>query len=133
MKKEDIVTVINEKFREYEGYVQFSHRPINSETDIFKDGKKVEITNESGFIYEAHFCNGTMAVTIKQVNDNWRIDETDISKISPQDIQIYHAIGNNKVKMAQIWESENDPLCENLPTKNLKKVLFAGYAKGDNQ
>lgn len=46
MKKEDIVKTINEKYRDYEGYVQFSHRPIDKEKDIFHNGKKVEISYE---------------------------------------------------------------------------------------
>jgi len=35
--------------------------------------------------------------------------------------------------MAQIWEPENDKLCENMPVMKLKKVVFAGFTKGDNQ
>jgi CRISPR type III-associated protein (TIGR04423 family) len=35
--------------------------------------------------------------------------------------------------MAQIWEEENDPLCENMPVMKLKKVVFAGFRKGDDK
>lgn len=125
MKKEEIVTIINQKYSDYEGYVQFSHRAIDKEKDIFTNGKKVSISDESGFVYEAHFFNGTNSVTIKQINDDWRIDE---SKNIPQtDIQTYETKYGLRVKMAQIWEDEPDQLCEEMDVKKLKKVVFAGF------
>ena len=136
MKKEDIVEIINENYKDYEGYVQFSHRPIEKEKDIFYNGKKVEIVNESGFIYEAHFCNGNESVAIRQINDSWLISTTDISNISLTDIEKYLSDikdFNYKIKMAQIWEKEKDEYCENLPVLKLKKVVFAGFAKGDEK
>lgn len=135
MKKEDIVKTINEKYRDYEGYVQFSHRPIDKEKDVFHNGKKVEISDEGGFVYEAHFCNDTQSVTIKQINDDWLVSTTSLSEVKNEkkDIQTYHAIHGLKVKMAQIWESENDPFCEDMKVLKLKKVVFAGFAKGDDK
>jgi CRISPR type III-associated protein (TIGR04423 family) len=131
MKKEDIVKTINEKYRDYEGYVQFSHRPIDKEKDIFHNGKKVAIEDESGFVYEAHFFNGTDSIAIKQINDRWYVDETKNTSLT--DTQSYFTKDKNlKVKMAQIWEPENDPLCENMPVLKLKKVVFAGF-EGGNQ
>jgi CRISPR type III-associated protein (TIGR04423 family) len=131
MKKEDIVKTINEKYRDYEGYVQFSHRPIDKEKDIFHNGKKVAIEDESGFVYEAHFFNGTDSIAIKQINDRWYVDETKNTPLT--DTQSYFTKDKNlKVKMAQIWEPENDPLCENMPVLKLKKVVFAGF-EGGNQ
>jgi len=35
-----------------------------------------------------------------------------------------------KLKMAQIWEESDDELCENMPVKKLKKVLFTGFDHG---
>ena len=130
MKKEDIVKIINENYRDYEGYVQFSHRPIDIKKDVFRNGKKVEINDESGFIYEAHFCNGAQSIAIKQINDSWLISTT---KINDKDTQTYQAINQLKVKMAQIWEEENDPLCENMPALKLNKVVFAGFEQGGNK
>jgi len=136
MRKEDIVKIINEDYRDYEGYVQFSHRPIEREKDIFHNGKKVEIIDESGFVYEAHFCNGSESVVIRQINDSWLISTTDISNIAPKDTEKYISDIKDfsyKIKMAQIWKEENDPFCENIPTLKLKKVVFAGFAKGDDK
>lgn len=129
MKKEDIVKTINEKYRDYEGYIQFSHRPIDKEKDIFHSGRKVEISDEGGFVYEAHFFNGAESISIKQINDGWLVATTPFSEVKNKetDIQTYHAINGLKVKMAQIWEEENDPLCENMKVNKLKKVVFAGF------
>ena len=132
MKKEEIIKTINEKYADYEGYVQFSHRPINLDTDVFKDGKRIEVSDESGFIYEAHFYNGVESVAIRQINDAWHVATTQLSEVLDEtnDIQEYDSIVG-KVKMAQIWKEETkeetDELCENMPTKKLKKVVFAGF------
>lgn len=134
MKKEDIVKIINEEYRDYEGYVQFSHRPIDKEKDIFHNGKKVEIRDEGGFVYEAHFCNGTESISIKQINNDWLVSTTSLSEVKNRqtDIQTYHAINGLKVKMAQIWEEEEDEFCENMSVAKLKKVVFAGFENGGN-
>jgi len=131
--KKEVVEYINTKLQEYEGYVQFSHRPLDKERDLFYNEKKVEVQDEEGFIYEAHFCNGKTSVTIKQINDGWSISKTDISDVPDSDIESYISKVegfNYKVKMAQIWESEPDPLCEGMDVKKLKKVVFAGFEKG---
>lgn len=130
--KKEVVEYIN-TLQGYEGYVQFSHRPIE-EKDLFHNGKKVEIDDESGFVYEAHFWNESekKSIAIKQINDVWLVDETDISSIADEDTQIYHASHGLKVRMAQVWEEENDPLCENMPVRKLKRVVFAGF-EGEKQ
>ena len=130
MKKEDIIKIINEKYKDYEGYVQFSHRPIDKEKDIFFEGKKVNISDEDGFIYEAHFYNGQDSITIKQINDYWLVDKEENTPLN--DKQIYlSAIKdfNYNVKMAQIWEEVEDKLCEGMKVKKLKKVVFVGFKK----
>lgn len=133
MKKEDIVKKINDNYRDYEGYVQFSHRPIDKTKDIFYDGKKVEIHNEDGFIYEAHFCNDAKSISIRQLNDSWMIATTDITNIDKKDTQTYIGIDNLKVKMAQIWEDVEDELCENMQVKKLQKVVFLGFKRGETK
>ncbi|MFA7083893.1 MAG: TIGR04423 family type III CRISPR-associated protein [Arcobacteraceae bacterium] len=133
MKKTEAETVdfIN-NLQGYEGYVQFSHRPIDKNRDIFYEGKKVEVADESGFIYEAHFCNENESISIKQVNDCWLISKTDILNIEKNDTQEYLSDiedFNYKIKMAQIWEEKEDLLCENMRVKKVSKVIFVGFVK----
>ena len=140
-KKEMIIEYIN-KLQGYKGYVQFSHRPIDKEKDIFVN-ENPQVKDEDGFIYEAHFCNDKQSIQIRQINDSWLISKTDISHIKDEDIQTYISDIENfdyKIKMAQIWEPQDDEeneseeikdeLCENMKVKKLKKVVFAGFEKG---
>lgn len=127
-KKEEVIQYIN-SLEGYNGYVQFSHREIVKGKDIFH-GRKIEVENEKGFIYEANFCNNENSISIKQINNAWYISETDISKITDEDIEVYESKYGAKIQMAQIWKSESDELCENMNVKKLKKVVFAGF-KGD--
>lgn len=127
-KREEVIKYIN-SLQGYDGYVQFSHREIVKEKDIFQD-RKIEVENEKGFIYEANFCNKETSIYIKQINNAWHISETDISKIPNEDIEEYGSKYGAKIKMAQIWKSESDELCENMNVKKLNKVVFAGF-KGD--
>jgi CRISPR type III-associated protein (TIGR04423 family) len=130
-EKEILIKDINE-LQGYQGYVQFSHRPIEKSKDIFLDNNP-QIEDEEGFIYEAHFCNGKESIAIRQINDGWFLSKTDISNIDKNDMQEFItdiSDFNYKVKMAQIWEEVEDELCENMPVKKLKKVVFAGFVNG---
>lgn len=129
MKKNqiEIIDYIN-TLKGYQGYIQMSDCPIR---DIWKDYSDINFTPKSGFIYEAHFFNGKDSIAIKQINDCWLVDEN--KNIPLSDTQTYHGSHNSKIKMAQIWEAENDPLCENMPVLKLKKVVFAGFVKGNDQ
>ena len=130
-RMEEVVAFIN-SLDGYSGYVQFSHRIIDKTKDVFID-KSPKINNENGFIYESHFCNGKESISIKQINDSWIVSKTDISSIEQEDIITYLSDikdFNYKIKMAQIWQSEPDELCEGMKVMKLKKVVFAGFENG---
>jgi len=127
VSKLEIVQLINDKLQNFEGYVQFSHRPIDKNRDIFI-GKNPKVEDEKGFIYEAHFYNGSESISIRQVNDGWLVDEH--KNTSLNDTQIYMGIDGLKIKMAQIWKAESDELCEGMEVMKLKKVVFAGFENG---
>lgn len=133
---EEVLKYINEELNGYEGYLQFSHRPIDKDKDIFYDGKVPKVENEEGFVYEAHFANEEQSISIRQINDTWLVSTTVFQNIFEEnvekDIQKYITYIENfdyKVKMAQIWVDEADELCENMIVKKLKKVVFAGFEK----
>jgi len=128
MKKDktEILKYIN-SLRGYEGYVQFSNRPIE---DIWTQKSDISVDAKDGFVYEAHFSNGVESISIKQVNATWLVCVTEIANIKEEDTEIFHALEKN-VKMAQIWEEVADPLCEDMKVKKLQKVLFAGFVKGE--
>jgi len=130
--KEEIISYIN-TLQEYQGYVQFSHRAIDKNKDIFSGQNALLVEDEDGFIYEAHFCDDAESIQIRQLNDSWLVSKTDIVNTPKSDIQIYNSEvqGCPNLKMAQIWEVKEDELCENMKVKKLKKVVFAGFAGGE--
>ena len=126
MNKETTLNFIN-NLKGYEGYIQFSDRPIE---DVYKTKSDIQIEPKNGFVYEAHFFNGTDSISIRQINDSWFVDET--KNVSLEDTQHYFS-KYGKVRMAQIWEEEIDLLYKDLPVLKLKKVVFAGFEKGDSK
>ncbi len=122
---DSVLNYIN-KLNGFRGYVQFSHREIDINKDIFINSDP-KVTKEDGFIYEAHFANENEYVTIKQLNEKWIANRDSLEN---SEIQEYYGIGGIKVKMAQIWKEEHDELCEDMKVKKLKKVVFAGFAQG---
>jgi CRISPR type III-associated protein (TIGR04423 family) len=130
--KSKVIEYIN-NLKDYKGYVQFSHRPIDKSKDIFVDSN-IKVDDEDGFIYEAHFCNNKDSISIKQINNYWLISTTDISNIDRNDTQNYKSDIENfdyDIKMAQIWEECEDEYCENMKVRKITKVVFAGFEKGD--
>lgn len=129
MKKtrKEIIEYIN-ALKGYEGYVQFSNRPIE---DVWQVQSDINVEEKDGFVYEAHFCNDEESISIKQINNEWYISISNIKDIDKSDIETYSS-KVAKVKMAQIWEDEIDENCENMKVKKLKKVVFAGFV-GDEK
>jgi len=125
MKKnrKEIIDYINE-LKEYEGYVQFSNRPIDLEKDLFPNSNG--ITDEKGFVYEAHFYKDNQSIMIRQINDSWIVSQSDTTDA---EFEVFHGISNLKIRMAQIWKPEPDELCEGMSVMKLKKVVFAGFEK----
>jgi len=128
MKKNrtEVIEYIN-TLKGYEGYVQFSHRPIDIEKDVFVN-KDPKVEDEDGFIYEAHFSNGNDSITIRQFNDSWLVSKVNISN---NDVETFQGISDLRINMAQVWESKKDDLCEGMEVEKLEKVVFAGFAKGE--
>lgn len=126
MKKSraEVIAFIN-TLEGYDGYVQFSHRPINLETDVF-NGVSPKVEDEEGFVYEAHFCKENESIMIRQINADWLVSITDISNAV---LETFHGIADLKVNMAQVWKAEKDELCENMDVMKLEKVVFSGLKK----
>jgi len=126
--KEEIFDYIN-TLKGYEGYVQFSNSKIRAE-DIFKGYQDIKLEPSEGFVYEAHFFNGTDSIAIRQLNNYIYVDENKNIALDGTNINIYQSKAGN-IKMVQIWEKKEDPLCEGMFVKKCTKVLFAGFSEGD--
>lgn len=115
----------------YEGYIQKLGSKISEDDIFFKRNINVNL-QPNEYIYEAHFFskNENKSILIRQINDSWIVDEVDLSKINlknEDNLQEFWSKFGLKIKMAQIWEEENDELCEGLLVFKLKKTVFAGF------
>jgi len=129
--KKEIIEYIN-TLQNYQGYVQFSDEKIRK-CDIFENFQDIQ-NPKKGFIFEAHFYSKEKneSISIRQINNSWKVSITDTSKVDKNDIQKYisNISDNFFIKMAQIWIEDNDELCEKMEVKRLKKVVFVGF-EGD--
>ena len=144
MKKnrDEILKYVNENLRDYEGYIQLMGEKID-EKHLFLAGERTPGLGEDELIYEAHFFNANLkkSISIRQINDAWFVDETELNKVALEESDIktfYPKFGNFKIKMAQIWQDEKDEFCEvlredgtreGLSVLKLQKIVFAGFVK----
>ena len=130
MKKnrKEIIAYIN-SLKGYQGYIQFSNRPIE---DIYEEFSDIKVEEREGFVSEAYFYNGQESLTIKQQNSHWFISQTDIDSdsLESKDVQIYLGINKLKVKMLQVWVEVEDEFCEGMQVKKLQKNVFVGFKIG---
>lgn len=136
MKKnrDEIFKYVNENLQDYEGYIQLMGEKISKEKHVFLSGGLAPGLAENELIYEAYFFSKSKnkSISIRQINDAWFVDETDLSsiKFDENDIKTFYSkFGDFKIKMAQIWTEENDELCEKMPVLKFKKAVFAGFVK----
>jgi hypothetical protein len=144
MKKnrDEILKYVNENLKGYEGYIQLMGEKID-EKHLFLAGERTPDLGKDELIYEAHFFDekSKKSVSIRQINDAWFVDETELNKVALEESDIktfYPKFGNFKIKMAQIWQNEKDEFCEvlredgtreGLSVLKLQKIVFAGFVK----
>lgn len=146
MKKnrDEILKYVNENLKDCEGYIQLMGEKID-EKHLFLTGERTPSLGEDELIYEAYFFNANLkkSISIRQINDAWFVDETELNKVALEESDIktfYPKFGNFKIKMAQIWQDEKDEFCEvpqdngtleGLPVLKLQKIVFAGFVKDE--
>lgn len=134
--RDEILEYIN-KLNGYEGYIQRLGSKISEDDIFFKRNINVNL-QPNEYIYEAHFFSKSKnkSVSVRQINDTWFVDEVSLNKDdkcnsneAPVEVcfEEFYSKFEAKIKMAQIWEKENDELCEGLHVFKLKKVVFAGF------
>ena len=143
--RDEILRYVNDDLKDYEGYIQLMGKKIDKE-HLFLAGERTPGLDHDDLIYEAHFFNANLknSVSIRQINDNWFVDETDLKGIdldplkNPDVKEFYSKFKDVKIKMVQIWKDEKDEFCEvlqedgtleGLPVSKLQKIVFAGFVK----
>ena len=140
--RDEILRYVNENLKGYEGYIQLMGEKID-EKHLFLTSERTPSLGEDELIYEAHFFNANLkkSISIRQINDAWFVDETELNKVALEESDIKTfcpKFGSFKIKMAQIWQDEKDEFCEvlredgtreGLPVLKLQKIVFAGFVK----
>ena len=95
--RDEILRYVNENLKGYEGYIQLMGEKID-EKHLFLTSERTPSLGEDELIYEAHFFNANLkkSVSIRQINDAWFVDETDLGcvNLDPKenlDVQEFHS------------------------------------------
>ncbi len=116
---------------DYEGYVWLSDKdkPIVLKNEQFD----FNTIKQNPFIIEGLLWAKKEGVSIhirhtgRYLIHKYDMNASDLSK----DIKQYlpHKIeGIKKLKFKQVWEPEEDPLCENMEVLKMKALVFIGFA-----
>jgi CRISPR type III-associated protein (TIGR04423 family) len=124
----------------YEGYIQMSGKRIEylfrradslpKWGDLHKD--------EYSFIFEAALYDPKekCSVLVRQMNDGWIWNEyrVDWDQAEQADRQLHYSVfeghSSRDLRMLQLWEEREDPLCPGFTVQELDAVVFAGFEKG---
>lgn len=116
---------------DYEGYVWMSDA---KEPKVLKNKKfTFNEDQQNPFIVEGLLWAKKEGVSIhirhtgRYLIHKYEVNASDLSK----DIKQYlpHKIeGIKKLKFKQVWEPEEDPLCENMEVLKMKALVFIGFA-----
>lgn len=136
LNKEQLKSFYESLQGDFEGYIQLS----DSKNFILLQNEKLPLWqtlhNAHNFIIEANFFNGDRSITIRQINASFAVLDENISHLKDtKNIEITYKSfltqNGKKAKIAQIWEEENDALCENFSVLKPKYLLFCGFTKGN--
>lgn len=121
--------------RNVEGFIQMSDentlRYVDSELPLPSFD---ELHNGRNFISEAAlFYKTGRSISIRHIGSEFAIVDDNINNYEKENKTTtkYLCKGSDKVAvMYHIWEAKSDPLCDDLPTLEVSKILFGGF-KGE--
>jgi len=130
----------------YQGYVQMSDSRIK-DNHIFKTAQRLpkwkELHNDVNYILEMALYepNSKRSILIRQQNSEWLVIDKKLEGNEPIDSFFTLIEDTPKMKIAQIWEEEENEFCiinEDSEEKKLKVLepkylLFAGFEKGETK
>ena len=118
------------------GYVQYLSR---KNIELIDSPSQIDIEREIPL--EIGLFDGKISVTVRLIDGDWYIDETDTSQITfenkeapkdeEKDIKKYISVVEGKeVVIGQVWQEQKDPNCDGLEVKVFVKNIFMGF-EGD--
>ncbi len=134
--REELEEFYNNLIDKYEGYVQMSDSRIKSE-HLFKTAqilpKWEELHNEVNYILEMALFNPTsrQSILIRQQNSKWLVMDRELKQKEIDNSDSFFTLTEKtpKMKMAQIWEEEENEFCLDMQVLEPKYLLFAGFEK----
>ena len=138
LNKDNLKNFYNKLNGKYEGYIQLSDKRIEdlflSPTELPKWDKIISSRN---FIYEAAFFDekNNVSVLIRQVDDKWLVNTVDFNKKDDkteitEEFFIAKTKNTPRVKIKNIWQEQEDELCNGFPVLKHIYSAFAGFEKG---
>lgn len=125
--------IYNELQGEYVGYIQISDKKLEK-SFVYQKPQKLEPLNlANSFVVEACFFDGKESIHIRQVNNEYKVTKVNLDEISDnfKSIETFLSDGYGKVKIATIWEEQDDEFCNNYKVLKPTKQVFAGFKKGE--
>ena len=126
------------KKRKYQGYVWMSDKKmpptLNDEEFDFSDNIYKE---PNPFVIEALlWCEGENVSIHVRHTGRYVINQFDLTELKKagaefvEKFYVPHRLDTDEksVRFQQIWESEKDPLCNDMPVLTLKAVVFTGFS-----
>jgi len=120
----------------YEGYVQMSDSRIKSK-HLFKTAQTLpkwkELNNEVRYIVEMALFEPTSkrSILIRQQNSEWLVIDIELEQDEIDNSDSFFTLTENtpKMKIAQIWEAEENEFCLDMKVLEPKYLFFAGFEK----
>lgn len=123
----------------YEGYIWYSDE---KEPRVFHGEQPVDVETllkddaDRHFVVEGNLWNKETqeSIAIRYADGQYRVRHTDLSGDGPviatTKTFVAHKIdGVKALEFKQLWEEQEDPMCEDMPVLRPKKLVFVGFKK----
>lgn len=132
-------TIYSKLEGEYEGYIQMSDKRIEhvytkatklpglEELYVDAKGEKTEVNYVLEMaLYDAKNEN---SILIRQHNNDFLVLKKELKDVDEKDIDSFYTVTSNtpKMKIAQIWEEQDNAFCLNMAVLVPKALMFAGF------
>ena len=118
--------------QKFEGYIQMSDSRIEHVfVTLSSLPKWEELHNGVNYILEMAFFDPETkkSILIRQQNSHWLVLEKELKETEPMDSFYTITKDTPKMKIAQIWEEEDNEFCLDMKVLEPKYLLFAGFEK----
>ena len=123
----------------YEGYIWYSDE---KEPRVFRGDEPVDVEKflkddaDRHFVVEGNLWNkeAQESIAIRYVDGQYSVRRTDLSGEGSENATIktfvaHKIYGVKALEFKQLWEAQEDPMCEGMPVLRPKRLVFVGFKK----